>query len=205
MYKLLKEKRKMYLYTNNFLTEEEKIFIRNRLLNIPYYFLPSIRAAKDEVVGLIGEKYSDSGIMCREPLEQDIVEFLINKFAQKNNIVIKEILRGRSNFTFRSIDERPMEPHVDLKRIKKNFNFVYYANNSDGNTNLYKKKYTGEKIDGDSLELFKSFSPKDGYALFFDGDIFHNWEYPKKNDFRLSVVINLTCDIDESVMNKVNF
>lgn len=195
----------MYLYTNNFLTPEEVEYVQNRLANIEYVFRYSIRAAKDNIVGLTGTKYSDRGILAKEPLDEDIVNFLISKFAEKNNIKIHEILRGRANLTVKSNDKNGMEPHVDLRRIKHLYNFVYYANDSDGNTNLFRKKYTGQEIDGDSLELYKSFSPKAGYALFFDGDIFHNWEYPDKSDFRFSVVINITCDVDESIMEKVDF
>jgi hypothetical protein len=98
-----------------------------------------------------------------------------------------------------------MEPHVDLRRVVKNYTLGYYANDADGSTNIYSNKYTGEHIDGDSLELYKSFTPKAGYALFFDGDIFHNWEFPSEADFRFSIVINLVCDVDESMLEPVDF
>jgi hypothetical protein len=173
---------------------------------LPYYYRKSINAQRDGIVGFEAEdKYSDTGIMLNEPLNEEFVKFLIEKFASKNNIKIIEILRGRANLTCRSSDNRPMDPHVDLRRVVKNYNFVYYANDSDGCTNLFSQKYTGENIDVDSLKIFKSFTPQSGYALFFDGDIFHNWEYPDKNNFRFSVVINITCEVDESLMEKVPF
>ncbi|MGA1048898.1 MAG: hypothetical protein ACO3UU_12890 [Minisyncoccia bacterium] len=180
-------------------------YTNNYLFSLPYNFQHSIHVAKDGIVGLTSDQYSDTGIMLKEPLDEKFVKFLIEKFANKNNVKIKEILRGRANLTFRSIDQRPMEPHVDLRRVKKNYNFVYYANDADGNTNLFDKKYTGEHVDVNDLNIFKSFKPKAGHALFFDGDIFHNWEYPKEVNFRFSVVINIVCDVDEAIMEKVPF
>ncbi len=195
----------MYLYTNNFLTPAEVYTLKGQICSQPYSFRPSINAAKDGVVGLTGKNYSDRGILVNEPLDDKIVRFIVDKFAEKNNVVVHEILRGRANLTCKTNDPRPMEPHVDLRRVRKNFNMVYYVNDADGSTNLYRKKYTGEHVDGDSLELYKSFSPQEGYALFFDGDIFHNWEYPAEADFRFSVVINLICDVDESILEQVDF
>jgi hypothetical protein len=195
----------MYLYVNNFLTEEEVIYARNFLFSQKYRFIESIGAAKDNVVGLTSNNFSDNGIMVVDFLDLNFATFLINKFAKKNNVKIKKILRQRGNLTFRSKEQRPMDPHVDLRRVEKHYTFVYYVNDSEGNTNLYNKRYTGEEVDPDSLTLFKSFEPKAGYALFFDGDIFHNWEYPKESDFRSSVVINIVCEIDESIMEKVPF
>ena len=195
----------MYLYVNNFLTEEEVIDVRNYLFYQKYTFIESIKAAKDNVTGLISDKFSDNGIMVIHEFDPEFAKNLINKFAEKNNIKIHKILRQRSNLTFRSKEPRPMEPHVDLRRREKNYTFVYYANDSDGNTNLYDKRYTGKEVDPNSLTLYKSFEPKAGHALFFDGDIFHNWEYPKESDFRSSIVINVVCEVDESIMEKVPF
>lgn len=195
----------MYLYTNNFLDKKDMDYVNSYLFTLPYVFHPSIRTAKDGVTGLTGDTFSDTGIMLNSNIDSDVVKFLIEKFADKNNVVIHEILRSRANLTFKSTDNRPMEPHVDLRRVKKNYNFVYYANYSDGSTNLFRQRYTGDVIDPNGMETFKSFTPKAGYALFFDGDIFHNWEYPRDNNLRFSVVINITCDVDDSVMEKVDF
>jgi hypothetical protein len=195
----------MYLYTNNFLTPAEVYYLKGQICSQPYYFRPSINAAKDGIVGLTGNNYSDRGILVNEPLDDKILNYIIEKFAAKNNITVHKILRGRANLTCKTNDPKPMEPHVDLRRVVKNYNLVYYVNDADGATNLYRQKYTGEHVDGDSLELYKSFTPKEGYALFFDGDIFHNWEYPNEADFRFSVVINLVCDVDESRLESVDF
>jgi hypothetical protein len=195
----------MYLHTNNFLSKEEIEFVKEKLLSIPFRFRHSIEGARDGVVGLTNENYSDSGVMLIEPLDEEIVKFLINKFAEKNNVKIKKILRARANLNFKSNDTRPLDPHVDLRRKIKNYNFVYYANDSDGYTTLFSQKYTGEPVDPDKLEVFKSFKPQAGYALFFDGDIFHNWENPKNFNYRLSVVVNIDCEVDESVMEQVPF
>ena len=194
----------MYKYTNNFLTPEEVVYLKNKIQGLPYLFVRP-NAAKDRIVGLTGSKYSDKGILVNEPLDKDIVDYIVERFAAKNNVTVHKILRGRANLTCKTNDPRPMEPHVDLRRVVKNYNLVYYANDADGSTNFYSKKYTGEHVDGDSLELYKSFTPKAGYALFFDGDIFHNWEFPIEADFRFSIVINLVCDVDESMLDPVDF
>ena len=136
----------MYIYDNDFLTEEEKIRYAKEMKNAPYLFFDSIEAAKDNIVGIYGNKFSDNGIM---------------------------------------------DPHVDLRMKYESFTCVYFANNSDGNTNLYNERYTGKEITQDELTLYKSFKPEAGGLLMFDGDIFHSWEYPYENDFRSSMVINI--------------
>ena len=143
--------------------------------------------------------------MVNQPVREDLTLFVITRFAQKNNVKIKKVLRSRANFTLKSVDERPGDIHVDLRRTTKNYTFVYYANDCDGNTNLYNKKYTGEHVNADDLEIYKSFKPQSGYGLFFDGDIFHNWESPRTSDYRFSLIINIECEVDESVLEKITF
>lgn len=194
----------MYIWTNDFLTEEERNHVYRSLVQLPYYLDHSVHAAKDGVVGLIGD-YSDCGILAHTPLNQELVSFIMDRFAAKYNVKVHEYLRTRAHITFRVNDKRGMDPHVDLRRRQHNYTFVYYANDSDGNINLFKKRWNGEYVDGNSLELYKSFTPKAGYALFFDGDIYHNWENPDKTNFRYSIVINIACDVDESLLEKVDF
>lgn len=188
----------MYIYDNDFLTEEEKIRYAKEMKSAPYLFFDSIEAAKDNIVGIYGNKFSDNGIMTAgsndwsipDPL-RDVGKEIIGKFAKKHNFEIENILRIRTNLTFRSFDRRPMDPHVDLRMKYESFTCVYFANNSDGNTNLYNERYTGKEITQDELTLYKSFKPEAGGFLMFDGDIFHSWEYPYENDFRSSMVINV--------------
>lgn len=194
----------MYIWTNNFLTKEEVDYVYRSLMQLGYRLDHSVHAAKDGVVGLVGD-YSDCGIFVNTPLDEDLVKFIMERFAKKNNIKIHEYLRTRAHITFKTNDKRGMDPHVDLRRRQHNWTFVYYANDSDGNINLFKKKWDGSYVDGNSLELYKSFEPKAGYALFFDGDIYHNWEYPDKTNFRYSVVINITGEIDESILEPIDF
>ena len=82
-------------------------YVNSYLFNLPYVFHPSIRTSKDGVTGLTNDTFSDTGIMLNSNLDSDVVNFLIEKFADKNKVVINEILRSRANLTFKSTDNRP--------------------------------------------------------------------------------------------------
>ena len=93
-----------------------------------------------------------------------------------------------------SIDRRHTPPHVDT--TGEHYVFIYYVNDSDGNTNLYNEKYDGKTVrTADDLTIFKSITPKAGLGVLFSGKVFHTWQPPFNSKVRC--IINMNILIDE--------
>ena len=119
----------------------------------------------------------------------DIANFVVSRFLDKHRFIIKEEIRARSNMTFRSLDTRPSRPHVDVD--KEHYVFLYYVNDSDGDTIVYDQKYTGSEYDQSDLTIFKKITPKAGSAVIFDGSRYHTNYSNQKNNFRFIINMNL--------------
>ena len=118
-----------------------------------------------------------------------IAKDVVQKFAEKNGIKIKEITRSRSNVSHPAIDRRHTPPHVDNR--DDHYVFIYYVNDSDGNTNIYNEKYDGTVRTQDDLTLFKSITPKAGLGVLFSGKVFHTWQPPLNTKARCIINMNI--------------
>jgi len=81
-------------------------------------------------------------------------------------------------------------PHVDQYRDEKFKVAVYYTNDVDGDTVLFKQTIhntTPEEIKNGKLEVAQTVSPKKGRLVIFDGDIYHAVGKPKTD---LRCIIN---------------
>jgi ectoine hydroxylase-related dioxygenase (phytanoyl-CoA dioxygenase family) len=76
-------------------------------------------------------------------------------------------------------------PHVDAD--KDHLVFLYYVNDSDGDTIFFNEKYDGSKID--NLTVMSRVSPESGKAVVFDGRTYHASSSPSIGDYRC--VINI--------------
>ena len=190
-----------YIYDTEFLTPEEAHEILMEVRNAPFFFEShSIGAADDGYTGIPGDRFLDRPIMVagsNDPNDEDILRPLakriFEKFAEKHGIQLDQVFRTRTNISFRTTDSRPTMPHVDLRNKHKHYVFIYYINDSDGDTVLFTQKVDGEFHTQDDLVELKSFAPVGGGALLFDGDYFHTWKHPESHDYRAT--INLNVDI----------
>ncbi len=117
-----------------------------------------------------------------------IVLELFNKFCKKNDIDYKALLRLKANLTFPDGDsELTQAPHIDHSFPHKVF--LYYINDSDGDTIIYDKKFSevGEHVD---LYEKERVSPRAGRAIGFDGLTYHSPLTPLNTQYR--AVINIT-------------
>ena len=91
---------------------------------------------------------------------------------------------------------RPMGrgiPHVDKHDDKPYKVCLYYVNDVDGDTVLYKqtsKNSTPEEIKAGKLDEEHRISPKKGRAVIFDGDIYHRASRPT-TDLRCVINYNI--------------
>jgi len=108
-------------------------------------------------------------------------------YVQKNeNIKVKNLLRIKANFTtprpnYKSHNYSPI--HTDEYR-KNIYSFLYYVNDSDGDTRFFDQKF----------KLLDSCKPKKGTGVLFKSTTFHAASWPINFDKR--VVINFVFEVE---------
>jgi hypothetical protein len=101
-------------------------------------------------------------------------------FFIKNNIEFRAILRAKFNLVTNSLETQERQPvHVDYKFNHKVF--LYYVNDSDGDTILFDKNY----------KIVEKIKPEKGKFLIFDGDILHASSPPVKSKKRMIINLNI--------------
>ena len=116
--------------------------------------------------------------------EKDLINNLVEEFCDNigenfNDIVI---YRAKLNLLLQNNQTTPNPPHIDLVDIKHRV-LLYYVNDSDGDTIIYKDKSAEKVLD--------KISPKQGRILFFDGDYYHSSSPPIINNKRIVLNIDL--------------
>lgn len=91
------------------------------------------------------------------------------------------ILRAKANILMREPEELVHPRHID--EPNPHIVMIYYVNDADGDTCLFKGKEIAERI-----------SPKRGRAVFFNGATYHASSSPLKARFRCVVNLNLSPD-----------
>lgn len=89
-----------------------------------------------------------------------------------------KILRAKANLLMWERAPKAHPKHIDDE--SPHLVFIYYVNDSDGDTHVY---------DGD--RLVERVSPRKGRGLLFDGGLFHSSSSPVENRFRLVVNFNI--------------
>ena len=108
-----------------------------------------------------------------------ILDAACNKINFKRN----DCLQGRSflqlplNLKDRQLDA----PHIDAN--KDHLVILYYVNDSDGDTVIYKNKFISEDKTPkfDELEEWKRVTPKSGRVVMFNGKHWHTAQQPEHN------------------------
>jgi hypothetical protein len=109
---------------------------------------------------------------------------LFNKFLEKHNIECNQVLRSKINLTTSLDEDVHQNPHVDSSSPHKVF--LYYVNDSDGDTIMFNETYNGQQ---QPLTIMDLITPEMGKAILFDGLTYHAPTSPKKTPFR--IVINI--------------
>lgn len=183
---------------NNFLSIEEIKHLQNVMYEeprwkFPWIFNKSTNIKTDNYAILDGKNIIDSPQFVhmamfnkqkQSPFADTCISIL-NKFSSKNNIIVNDIVRIKANMILKNGNSGMHYPHVDAD--KNHLVFLYYVNDSDGDTIFFNEKYNGDKID--SLSIMKNVSPESGKAVVFDGLTYHASSSPVKSDFRC--VINI--------------
>jgi hypothetical protein len=175
----------------NFLTEEEKITVRDTVIsgNLPW-FLNHTTATLDETsYSAIMDDKTKEHFQFTHPLRKEfeiqsgyydyLHDNVFTKFLHKHNMYCTRIIRAKLNFVSSVQDDVYQTPHVDVTFPHKVF--LYYINDSDGDTLLFNEKYDGTNKE---LTVAESISPEMGKAILFDGLTYHSPTAPKKYPYR---------------------
>ena len=177
---------------DNFLSTHEIEKINKDFYRLPAIFTPFTYHVSEDSLLKNSNKYSNrfmySSYSGEENFTNELSIMILEKFCSKHKIKYDNIDRTRSNTTFLCNEERPSIPHVDT--YKDHLVLLYYVNDSDGDTLLYSNKYN-EQEDNDMIVEHR-ISPKAGRAVLFNGNAYHSFYYPNKNNTRSVININIS-------------
>lgn len=182
----------------DFLTQEQVNFVENALLlsgMIPWYFNPET-TWDDSYAGYRPTTSNTKEIFqlthalrVNRTTPSDHYDFVNNfifvKFLEKNNINCNRILRAKMNFVTKLDEDVHQPPHTDDEIPHKVF--LYYINDSDGDTILFNEKYGDNPKE---LTVRERIRPEKGKAILFDGLQYHASSAPRVSNYR--AVINIS-------------
>jgi hypothetical protein len=123
----------------------------------------------------------------------DIGSEILNTFAKKNGINVKKILRVKANTVYKKEEANTIHPpHIDMHI--PHFVFLYYINDSDGETVIFDQKYSSKELP--ELTVKDKITPKAGTAIVFNGLNYHSSSAPTINNKRSVININFMGDIN---------
>lgn len=154
---------------NNFLKVSKNIVENNQLFHSFLYK---------------GEKNSDLSVP----------EFILTRIQSKYNISLENIYRIKANLCSKICcdnDSAHQTPHVDT--FEKHLVIIYYINDSDGDTFVFKESFHSEENIKNikTLTVEHRISPKQGRIAIFNGSKLHAGMHPKVNDYRMVINFNL--------------
>lgn len=185
---------------NNFLPEGAAKAIENEIVyKRPFFFNPGEITDGDfsplpqRVIGDMFEDHPFFAAGTNSDHESspifDIGMYLLSMFCQKNNLEPYDIGRVKSNLTPMSLSKKSAWPHIDSRA--DHFVFLYYVNDSDGDTVLYENTFNETVYNQEDLIVKQTIKPEAGKAILFNGKFFHGITPPQKTNYRCVVNINL--------------
>jgi hypothetical protein len=83
----------------------------------------------------------------------------------------------------------PNMPHIDADIMENNFyTLIYYVNDSDGDTLIFKERFKGIPIK--EFNLYKKITPKKGTIVMFPLTTFHSGSHPMNSKARIVINYN---------------
>lgn len=189
----------MFIYDDNFLTEEEIIEIEKIFESVDNRWSFRKYTQENDVNhrGVVNTGVEDVSYFTTAFSPEDngynsqIIKNMINKFCNKHKIQYNSFGRIKLNSTPWSKDSKTLYPHVDKK--DPHLIFLYYVNDCDGDTYIYNETFTGEIVKP-PLTIMKTISPKRGAAFVSSGNHFHSISTTVTKPLRNVINANLNID-----------
>ena len=187
-----------FLYDDEFLNLEAIQAIQDEIIyKQPFHVNPfEWKEKPKDPHHIFGDMFEDfpfltSGSNAIEPEGPifEIGKYILHQLSIKNSLHPMSIFRAKSNLTTITKETKASWPHIDTQ--EDHLVFIYYVNDSDGDTVIYDQKYTGNEYDQSELTVFKKITPKAGSAVIFDGSRYHTNYSNQKNNFRFIINMNL--------------
>ena len=125
----------------------------------------------------------------------NLVGHMFNFF---DGAIIKDVYRVKANLMLRESDfpdDFHHVAHCDMVNDKKYKSFVYYINDSDGDTFMFKERVKeGWKDNLNDITLVQRYTPKANTGIYFDSQQIHASSPPRINNYR--VVLNYVFEIE---------
>lgn len=177
------------MVVKDFVPSSFKIFLQN-LINSAgfewYYNGNSTLEGQDNIFQFIHTIVNETGY--KSP-HYEKIKPLLYFFELHTGLKVKGIRRMKANLlTQRDISEdtNKLAIHTDVNMNEKDcVSFIYYVNDSDGDTVIY---------NADKTEIIERASPVAGNCFWFNSTQFHNATPPKHHSTR--IVINCVLQID---------
>ena len=166
------------------ISKEKQDLLENLLINnndFPWLFIKDVTSANS---GSELKNYGFTHIFKSEKGKvvssaYNLFEEIAKEACSKINFEFTSIIKCRSFLQTPKDNQGYNEPHVDF--LHEHMVFLYYVNDTDGETYLFNDVYNGEKsFENLDLEIIKKVMPKKGRGLFFNGNRFHASSYPSK-------------------------
>jgi len=190
----------LFIYDDNFLSLDQILEVSQTVTknnkNIIWHTLKNTSGIlqypkiKDNNITISEDKqHSHAGSFNKTRLSEihDIGSNILNTFAKKHGIEVKETLRIKANILNKTDKQNHIHPpHVDM--TTPHMVLLYYVNDSDGDTIIFHQKHSSDQ--DPVLTVNRSISPKAGSAIMFDGLTYHSSSSPQYTEERIVININ---------------
>ena len=182
--------------------------LKQTLLNIPLYYSPSIgydenTPPADGIKFLDNIGFSHALVMEEKQSSQYWQSFkpILYFFSERTGVIVKRVLRARLRLTFQHPERENFlfnKPHTDLPHYDKPYKtFIYYINDSDGDTFIF-DKFFDKKEDSKNIlkdidnKIILQYTPKQGEGVYFEGHQYHSGNTPIKYKHRYLINFDFT-------------
>ena len=187
---------------DNIIPKKEQEDIKSKLLDdagFPWYFIQDITSKELNKQSRPGFKHIFQKNY-KPRLNASLVDIIVKNTAKKIKLKDYDLLEARS-FLQLPLNEKFLGEGVDTPHIDqtvKHLVFLYYVNDSDGDTIIYNYKSKDENDIPyfEDVKELKRVTPKQGRVVIFDGFYWHTAQQPTKN---IRCIINMNIDKGDEV------
>ena len=170
----------MYQIIDNFLNEEKANQIENLLFSsyFPWYYQSETVDSSNKIyskcyISWPGLRhffyYNDS--VCSN--DTPVILPIFNEFKKFVNNINLESMAANLNMPVISKEVLHGLPHVDQKFLKPNLTGIYYVNDCDGDTILFKEKFDGNSLLDYNLDIKTKIQPRKNKFVYWDSRTYH--------------------------------